>query len=197
MKRVSDPQVRRKQILDTAMKLFCEKGYDATSLEDIARELQVVKSLCYRYFDCKQTLYGAVLEEYTEESCRGLAETIHNRSKSMSERLQSVLAQLLKPAAEGRWHEFFHKKGNESVHEQLAARMCKYLLPHLIAELEPDGCADVHVLAQFMLSGLMGIWQGDAAAPETAVSQFGELAQRLLRGRSLPVSPDGAERLDA
>ena len=45
------PEVRRQEILETAMKLFTEKGYEATSMRDIAQACGVVAGLCYRYFD--------------------------------------------------------------------------------------------------------------------------------------------------
>jgi len=51
MKRVSDPEIRKKQILDTAMKLFYEKGYENTSMADIAKEMDITKGLCYRYYE--------------------------------------------------------------------------------------------------------------------------------------------------
>ena len=188
MKRINDPEIRRRQILDAAMKIFCEKGYEDTSLEDIARELHVVKSLCYRYFDCKQTLYDAVLDEYTEESCRSLVETIHDRSIAMSERLQSVLSQLLQPAASGRWHEFFHKQGNEPVHEQLALRMCKYMLPHTAAELERSGVKNPLLTACFLMYGLIGVWQEGAEPAAVLSKQYGELATALLGGSKEKIS---------
>ena len=38
MARISKPpEVRRQEILDTAMELFAEKGYEDTSMADIAR----------------------------------------------------------------------------------------------------------------------------------------------------------------
>ena len=43
-----EPEVRRQEILDTAMKLFYEKGYEKTSITDIAREMGVAPGLCYR-----------------------------------------------------------------------------------------------------------------------------------------------------
>ena len=38
MKRISKaPEVRRQELLDTAMELFAQKGYEETSMGDIAR----------------------------------------------------------------------------------------------------------------------------------------------------------------
>ena len=58
MARISKPpEVRRQEILDTAMELFAEKGYEDTSMADIARRMGVVQGLCYRYFDSKRVLF--------------------------------------------------------------------------------------------------------------------------------------------
>ena len=37
-----EPEVRKREIADNAMRLFCEKGYEATSMKDIARAVNVV-----------------------------------------------------------------------------------------------------------------------------------------------------------
>ena len=44
-----DPTERRQEILDTALKLFWEKGYEKTSMTEIAQAMQVAQGLCYRY----------------------------------------------------------------------------------------------------------------------------------------------------
>ena len=44
------PEERRQEIIDTALKVFYEKGYEKTSISDIAREMDVAQGLCYRYF---------------------------------------------------------------------------------------------------------------------------------------------------
>ncbi len=43
MARISKPpEVRRQEILDTAMELFAEKGYEDTSMADIARRMPII-----------------------------------------------------------------------------------------------------------------------------------------------------------
>ena len=47
------PEERRQEILDTAMRLFYQNGYEKTSIADIAQEMHVAQGLCYRYFPSK------------------------------------------------------------------------------------------------------------------------------------------------
>ena len=42
------PEVRRQEILDTAIRLFYENGYEKTSITDIANAMHVAQGLCYR-----------------------------------------------------------------------------------------------------------------------------------------------------
>ena len=61
-----DPTERRQEILDTALKLFWEKGYEKTSMTEIAQAMQVAQGLCYRYFPSKEALFQtAVAVSYT------------------------------------------------------------------------------------------------------------------------------------
>src|SRR6187397_218828 len=47
---------RRAEICRTAAQIFRERGYDATSVSDIARALGVTKAGLYHYFDSKEAL---------------------------------------------------------------------------------------------------------------------------------------------
>ncbi len=49
-------QERQKQILDAAARVFSEKGFDATTIRDVARAAGVSDGLLYRYFKNKQDL---------------------------------------------------------------------------------------------------------------------------------------------
>jgi len=46
----------RKRISDTATRLFMERGFDAVSVEEVARAADVSKATVFNYFDCKEDL---------------------------------------------------------------------------------------------------------------------------------------------
>ena len=50
-------------ILDAALKLFCEKGYDPTSTDEIAHTAGVSKATVYAHFKGKDALLLAVIED--------------------------------------------------------------------------------------------------------------------------------------
>ena len=57
---------RREQILGTALKLFAERGFDATSTRQIAQEVGVAEGLIFHYFPTKASLLTAILQDRLE-----------------------------------------------------------------------------------------------------------------------------------
>ena len=55
-------------ILDTARQLFLERGYDATSLDDVAAASGVSKTTVYNNFEDKEGLFRAVVLAVTERA---------------------------------------------------------------------------------------------------------------------------------
>ena len=66
MRVTKEPEVRKQEILDTALKLFGENGYEKTSMTDIAKAIGVAQGLCYRYFPSKEALFDSALEQYAD-----------------------------------------------------------------------------------------------------------------------------------
>jgi AcrR family transcriptional regulator len=54
-------------VLKAAVTLFIRKGYDATSIDDIARSLGVTKSAVYHHVSSKEQLLAAALDEALDE----------------------------------------------------------------------------------------------------------------------------------
>lgn len=53
---------RREQLLDTAAKLFGEKGYSGSTTAELARAAGVTEPIIYRHFSSKKDLFIALLE---------------------------------------------------------------------------------------------------------------------------------------
>lgn len=53
---------RQEQILDTAMRLFAQKGFDRTTIDDVAEACGVAPGLIYHYFDSKIDLLRSAIK---------------------------------------------------------------------------------------------------------------------------------------
>ena len=53
----------KRKIFETSMKLFAEKGYDATSIEDITTTVGVAKGTLYYHFSSKEEIFTFLVEE--------------------------------------------------------------------------------------------------------------------------------------
>lgn len=54
---------RREQIIDAAMRVFSQRGFTRATNKDIAREAGITAGLIYHYFENKEALLKAVIEE--------------------------------------------------------------------------------------------------------------------------------------
>lgn len=59
-KREANKLRKREIIIDTAEKLFLQKDFDTTSMNDISKESHHTKRTIYQYFTSKEDLFYAV-----------------------------------------------------------------------------------------------------------------------------------------
>ena len=53
----------KRKIFETSMKLFAQKGYDATSIEEITATVGVAKGTLYYHFSSKEEIFNFLVEE--------------------------------------------------------------------------------------------------------------------------------------
>ena len=82
---------RRAAILDSALAVFAQQGYHASSIDDIARENGVSKALIYEHFTSKAELYAELLEQYAGALFSALAEAVSDAGTSAAARLATGL----------------------------------------------------------------------------------------------------------
>lgn len=89
-----EKNIKEEQILDSARKLFTKYGYKRVSMDEIAKDANVVKSTIYKHFKDKDDL----LEYFIKESILELKdrfEEIEKQSDNLAETLHKAIYTLL------------------------------------------------------------------------------------------------------
>ena len=84
---------RRHEIISSAVKLFAEKGFEHTTLDEIAEASEFGKGTIYNYFQNKEEIYLAIVEEILENHSKIIAEISAEEND-----LKTFLAKLTKAA---------------------------------------------------------------------------------------------------
>lgn len=77
----------KKKILEEALKLFSERGYDAVSVGEIAKEVGIKAPSLYSHYPSKQAIFDAIVCETSEkykEYTNGIAIHMHNAKMDVS-----------------------------------------------------------------------------------------------------------------
>jgi AcrR family transcriptional regulator len=80
----------RERILDSALDLFRKKGFDETTMRDIAAEAGVATGAAYYYFRSKEELVMAFYVRTADEARRLWPEII-GRSRDLEKRLRAII----------------------------------------------------------------------------------------------------------
>lgn len=82
---------KKDHILNNALKLFCQKGFDGTSVRDIASEADVNLAMINYYFGSKEKLFQNVIE-YKASYLKGIFEELVNNTRlSAIEKIDVVI----------------------------------------------------------------------------------------------------------
>ncbi|MCI7588148.1 MAG: TetR/AcrR family transcriptional regulator [Spirochaetia bacterium] len=92
---VVEHEKRKKEILDKALDLFMENGYEDVTFQKIADKCGVTRTTLYIYFKNKKEIFVWSIKQLTNEIESSLLKIIDNRDLSYEERLKSVLHTIL------------------------------------------------------------------------------------------------------
>lgn len=168
----------RQDILFTAARLFQEKGYDATSMQDVASALNLSKAALYHHFESKDEIlfqimsYGMdIFENQVVAAVKGIADP--------EERLRACIRLHIEVVVSGREREItviLHENHALRPEEkrQINARKKAYIvfLESLITEVQRrrgGRCAVRPKVAAFALLGMIN-WMYQWWRPEGAVT---------------------------
>lgn len=92
------------ELVRTAMRLFSVKGYDGTSIQDIAREMGVSKGIFYYYFATKDDVLHRIHGMFVDELMAGVAELrgSHGAELSASDELAGLVTAMVRVVGDRR-----------------------------------------------------------------------------------------------
>ncbi|PLX85705.1 MAG: hypothetical protein C0617_03220 [Desulfuromonas sp.] len=91
--RAAKKRETRKAILEAALRLFSEKGFEGTSMEELARAAGVGKGTIYGYFKAKDDIFLAYCEEEVEYAFQTLAETLDPEAPLLEQLMTLFMSQ--------------------------------------------------------------------------------------------------------
>lgn len=74
-RRARAPRRREQEILEAAAQVFHEKGYESTSIQDIADSVGILKGSLYYYISSKEDLLYEIIQSVHEEALQNLERT--------------------------------------------------------------------------------------------------------------------------
>ena len=91
MARNKYPEQTVKLILDVSTRLFVEKGYEHTSLQDIINETKLSKGAIYHHFSSKEEIFEAIFRRIGEENSVALAKIRDDKKLNGYKKLKALL----------------------------------------------------------------------------------------------------------
>lgn len=81
----------RERILDVSAKLFAEKGYSATGIDEIARNVGITKSVIYYHFKNKEDILQTLIDEAFAQIQQPEINEVHKRFHETGEQFQEIM----------------------------------------------------------------------------------------------------------
>jgi AcrR family transcriptional regulator len=99
-RRLEYSESTRDALVDSAVALFTERGYAATSLDEVAKQARVTKGALYHHFAGKQALFEAVFDRVETTTMSRLAQIVGTPERAVWDSVMEGLRQYMKVCLE-------------------------------------------------------------------------------------------------
>jgi AcrR family transcriptional regulator len=180
---------RRELILESAGRLFGERGYAHTSLDDVAAATGVTKPVLYRHFDSKKDLYLALLERHRDDLPRFFARV--PADLTFDQRVEAILESWFDYVNEHgyAWRMIFRDSGGGPEIDEFRRGnqdRAREVLAGFIAAQNGISKAQVEPLAEFLRAGGAGLALWSLDHPEVSRKTLVATARRVLAAVATP-----------
>jgi AcrR family transcriptional regulator len=128
----------RSRIQEVALQMFIDKGYEATSLREIAEELGVTKAALYYHFDTKEKIVTSLVDDRVTrlEDLVEWGRTLPKTADGRAEFIRGYAAEL----HQGRHHDTmrFFERNQTALRDHPASERMRDLMMTLIEMLSGD-----------------------------------------------------------
>ena len=165
--------VRRAHLLGVARGIFAERGYQATTMDDVARAAGFTKPILYQYFDSKAALYREIVADLADRLLARLSAAVAT-SENPRARLELALRAYFVTVVEETDAFrilFIHHHDGDTVRElrRLERGLVSFLEPFINAEV-----SDEH--RRQLAGGIVGLAEGVATTWIVQREQLGRPA---------------------
>ncbi|QUW28810.1 TetR/AcrR family transcriptional regulator [Bacillus cereus] len=138
MRIIKEYEERRKEILETAERLFLTKGYTKTTVNDILKEIGIAKGTFYHYFKSKEEVMDEIIMRVIKEDVAKAKVIVSNPNIPVLEKLFQVLMEQSPKSGDikDKMIEQFHQPNNAEMHQKSLVQSIIHLSPVLTEILE-------------------------------------------------------------
>jgi transcriptional regulator, TetR family len=131
---------RRKQnLLNIAYRMFIEKGYENTSVDDIITEAGIAKGTYYYYFESKEATLEAVIEMMIEKA-ENIAKAALMNPVPIPQKLASVVYAFQPNKDEIVITDVLERKENIVMHDKIGKKIVEVAVP-ILSDIVREGIA--------------------------------------------------------
>lgn len=120
MRIVKEAEERKNEILDVAERLFCTKGFDHTSTNEILNEIGIARGTLYYHFKSKEDILDGIIERLTNQMVAKASQIALDDSLPVLERLTRTIMSINVDNNVGHMiMEEVHRPQNALMHQKL------------------------------------------------------------------------------
>ena len=141
MRVTKEAEERRNEILDVADRLFCQKGFDGTSTNDILKEVGIARGTLYYHFKSKEEIMNAIIDRYNQKISHAASLVASNKAYTVEERILQVLMSMKLSQYTEQSEELIeqiHKPQNAYMHQKSQKGLTTHIIP-ILANLIEEG----------------------------------------------------------
>lgn len=128
---------KKEQILDKALHLFLEKGFDKTSISDILDSLNIARGTLYYHFESKEAIMDAIIARQAQKVIQKVEKIVDDHSLPVYDKLFTLFAAMNFSDLNGGQqmidylnqpqNALFHEKNNQMIIEKISPLLAQVI----------------------------------------------------------------------